>query len=92
MHKILLSKYLIAFIVFASLGISNIYSQNYNFTASSGTFTPVVGGTSLDVIETDETISGNIPIGFSFNYFRNAYTQIKITSNGVLTFDLATSS
>src|SRR5687768_6777114 len=68
----------------------SVKAQHYNFAASSGTFT-AVSGTAVDAIETDDAISGNIPIGFSFNYFGTAYTELKASSNGFLTFNLTSS-
>lgn len=36
----------------------------------------------------DDVYSGNIPIGFNFNYFGNDYTQVRISSNGWFSFTL----
>lgn len=35
----------------------------------------------------DDTYAGNIPIGFTFNFYGNNYTTCKLASNGFLTFD-----
>lgn len=37
---------------------------------------------------TDDSYSGVVPIGFSFNFYGNNYNQCVIGSNGVITFDL----
>jgi hypothetical protein len=68
------------------------YSQNYDFSSTMGTFVPVTGGTNLSSIQTDDILSSAIPIGFTFNYFGNNFTQVKASSNGVLTFDPLTTS
>ncbi len=36
----------------------------------------------------DDVYSGNIPLGFNFNYFGNDYTQVRISSNGWFSFTL----
>jgi hypothetical protein len=71
---------------------SSLYAQRYDFTASAGTFTPIAGATNLDAVEADDALSITIPIGFSFNYFGSAYTQLKVSSNGVLAIDPTTTS
>jgi Secretion system C-terminal sorting domain len=68
------------------------FSQRYDFAASSGTFTPLVGGVAVDAIEFDDALSGTLPIGFTFNYFGTNYTQFKVSSNGFITFDVASTS
>lgn len=37
----------------------------------------------------DDTWSASIPLGFSFCFFDNAYSNVVIGSNGIVTFDLA---
>ena len=34
----------------------------------------------------DDCVTGNIPIGFSFNYYGNIYTECQIQSNGIVGF------
>lgn len=63
-------------------------AQSYSLSGSAGTFTTVASGTAADAIETDDGMSSTIPIGFSFNYYGNTYTQLKACSNGFITFDL----
>src|SRR5688500_4368996 len=68
------------------LAVLNTKAQHYTLSAFSETFTPITGtGVS---IQSDDVISGNIPIGFSFNYFGSDYTELKASSNGFVTFDL----
>lgn len=66
------------------------HAQSYSLSGSAGTFTPVASGTAVDAVESDDSMSSTIPIGFSFNYYGNTYTQLKACSNGFLTFDLTT--
>ncbi|MFZ5999008.1 MAG: hypothetical protein ACOYW3_00735, partial [Bacteroidota bacterium] len=65
-------------------------AQQYVFSASSGTFMPVLSGTPIDAVETDEG-SAVIPIGFTFTYFGVNYAQAKVFSNGLVSFDLMAS-
>ena len=74
------------------LGISlSVWAQpQYNFTAVGGTFTPLVGSTDFDALEGDDVIPNVlVPIGFTFVYDGTAYTQLKASSNGWVTFNTA---
>lgn len=56
------------------------------YTGAPIPFAPVaVGGTNLFL--GDDELSTAIPMGFSFDFFCNTYTEIYIASNGILTFD-----
>lgn len=59
---------------------------NYAFTASSGTFTPITGGTVMTLSggSTDDGYYNNIPIGFAFSYDGNTYTTAAGCTNGWL--------
>jgi GEVED domain/Fibronectin type III domain/Secretion system C-terminal sorting domain/Bacterial Ig-like domain (group 2) len=60
----------------------------YQVLASSGTFTPITGGTSTSLAATaDDSLSSAFPIGFTFNYGGTNYTTIRVNSNGLLTFN-----
>jgi hypothetical protein len=65
---------------------------NYTFSATSGTFTPLSGGTAVDVIEADQQYSGALPLGFDFWYMGVRYTQVYASSNGWLSFTAPTDS
>ncbi|MBJ7427546.1 MAG: T9SS type A sorting domain-containing protein [Bacteroidia bacterium] len=59
---------------------------NYSLTASSGTFTPLVGGTTMTLSggNTDDGYWNNIPIGFIFPYAGINYTTAAGCTNGWL--------
>ncbi len=67
---------------------------NYNFAASSGTYTPLSGATSVTLVDAltsggdplDDGFANNIPIGFSLTYNGNAYTTIHACTNGFASF------
>ncbi len=88
MTKTLLSLFVLAFCCF-----TKVSSQvNYTFSASSGTYTLISGGTAVtlvnagvtDATTTDEGFANNIPIGFTFNYNGVDYTTVHINTNGFL--------
>ncbi|MFN3753738.1 GEVED domain-containing protein [Flavobacterium sp.] len=66
----------------------------YQFSASSGAFTPLVGGTPATSITatSDDTLSGSLPIGFAFNYGGTNYNNFRVSSNGLFTFNTTGSS
>ena len=64
-------------------------ADGYNFVASAGTFTPLVGGTSAG-INSDDTGSSSIALNgsttgtFNFIFEGITYTTITASSNGVM--------
>ncbi|PSK94501.1 PKD domain-containing protein [Taibaiella chishuiensis] len=80
-------------VLLAVLGLAPgmvVYAQvpasSYSYAASSGTYTDLVGGTSVSAIHTDDATSGVLPIGFTFNFCGVDYTQFVVNSNGFLSF------
>lgn len=61
-------------------------ASSYSFTPLAGTFTEITGGTAVSAIQTDDDISGNVPIGFNFTYCGIDYNQFIASSNGWLSF------
>jgi len=73
--------------------INSNAQMNYNFTATSGVYTQLIGGTNaLSSNTADDQLSNAITLPFTFYYNCQPYTQIKISSNGWLTFDLSQTS
>lgn len=63
---------------------------SYTFTAVNGAYT--ANSAPLTVVHgpnVDDALSAAINIGFTFNYRCQNYTQIKVSSNGWLTFNTA---
>lgn len=67
--------------------------SRYTFAASSGTFTPIMGGTApLDLYNASQTLAKNdgisvaIPLPFSFVYGGVARTSFQATTDGYLDF------
>ncbi|MCC7302620.1 MAG: PKD domain-containing protein [Bacteroidia bacterium] len=62
--------------------------SGYTFSETSGTYTAITGGTVHQTgvaLNTDAVFAG-IPLGFSFTYDRNTYTDIGISNNGFIWF------
>ena len=77
----------------ASGGTVDQNASGYSFAASADTFTPLTGSTAATVVNGDTTISAAIPLGFSFTYAGNTYTDVYASSNGFISFNaLAASS
>lgn len=71
----------------SSIVNAQLPASTYEFSAFSGTFTEVTGGTNVAAIQVDDGLSGVLPIGFTFNYCGLDYTEIKASSNGWITFN-----
>ena len=59
---------------------------------AAGGFVALTGSTAVASIKTDDAISGAIPIGFTFTYNGNNYTNVYASSNGFLSFNPAATS
>ena len=62
--------------------------QTNQYSISSTPFTPnTITGTPINL--NDDKFSTAIPLGFSFCFFGNVYTQCYVSDNGVLSFNPA---
>jgi hypothetical protein len=69
---------------------AQIPASSYTFSAVSGTFTDITGATAVNDIESDEDMSGALPIGFNFNFCGTDYTSLIASSNGWLSLGAPT--
>ena len=61
--------------------------NTYGFSATSGTYTPLIGGTTSGLTATaDDNLSAALPIGFNFVYGGTTFTTFKVSSNGAVYF------
>ena len=51
-----------------------------------------IAGSGTNVSLTDDAVTGNLPIGFNFEFYCNSYSQFKISSNGFIFFDLSSAN
>ncbi|MEI6766548.1 MAG: right-handed parallel beta-helix repeat-containing protein [Bacteroidota bacterium] len=65
-----------------SVSVNGQTAGSYSFSYSSGTYTPITGGTQLVASGQDELVSGLTAIGFNFVYCGVTYTNFKASSNG----------
>ena len=65
--------------------VNGVTSSNNYTVAQLPTFAPeTIGGTSVTL--GDDAVSASLPIGFSFCFFNNTYTNFWIGSNGWISF------
>lgn len=79
------------------LGINGVVwgqaASSYTFTAASGTYSALTGTTNTSLGATDdEGLSLAITLPFTFIFGGSPYSQIKVSSNGWLTFGSATNA
>jgi hypothetical protein len=55
--------------------------EHYLFSQGTTTYTPITGTAITDILG-DDMLSGAINIGFTFPYGMDAFTQVKVSSNG----------
>ncbi len=77
MKKVSLLLVMIIAVCLSFAGIDDFYS----FNATTGTYTAITG-TAVTAIHADDAISAAIPLGFTFPYGDEAFTDVKISSNG----------
>jgi hypothetical protein len=88
-----LSRLLLLLVLLLGSRLSQAQVDAYVFTPSQGTFTPLPAtATAVPVILADDVISGDLPIGFTFNFDGLPYTQLRASSNGFLSFNLSATS
>lgn len=56
----------------------------YTFAQSSGTYTPITGGTTLGIPTNDDDNFNSLPIGFYFFYNGIPYNTFSVNNNGVV--------
>ncbi len=93
-----MKKKLYLFAIIAVMALSTKAQIYYSFSASSGTYTPVTGGTAIAAFTqlstgagvsspaTDDGFRNNISIGFTFNYLGTNYTRLNVCTNGFVAF------
>jgi hypothetical protein len=83
-------------VVSSSLEAQSI--TNYTFATTTGTFTPIVGGTPVATSISAADFLGDtktsiaLPIGFPFTYMGQVYTQVVAVSDGYLSFNTTATS
>ncbi|MFK7968842.1 MAG: HYR domain-containing protein [Bacteroidia bacterium] len=55
-------------------------------------FSPATGSSWTNIGLSDDAMSSALPIGFSFDFYENTYTDFYISSNGFITFNSGTAN
>jgi hypothetical protein len=76
----------LAIVFFSQVAVGQITGL-YSFSETTGTYTPLTGGT-LSTASGDDGEQTNVPIGFTFIYDQQNYTTLTIGVNGGLSFTL----
>lgn len=72
--------------------LTNTFVAGYDVD-QTGTFSPVdISGSATNVSLGDDQVSGDLPLGFDFNFYGNDYSTFRISSNGFITFNASTAS
>ena len=83
------SRALLAAMVFAA-GWLSVRAQDadmdYTFAQSSGTYTPITGGTVHASETFNDVVFQNIDIGFPFVFNRQTHTKVSVSDNGFIAF------
>jgi hypothetical protein len=83
---------LVIFVLIVS-GTTASKAQYYDFTASSGAFTALTDPTAIGFADgTDDALSDEIALPFTFSFFGADYNALKVSTNGFITFDVSSSN
>ena len=67
------------------IGLTSVQSSTESYQVTNITFDPeVISGTSISL--TDDNVQGPFPIGFTFQFYGNNYTDFFVGSNGWVGF------
>lgn len=79
---------LLLFTLLASFGVKS--QITYNFSALTNPYTANATSTVVHGASIDDATSGNIVIGFNFNFGCTNYTRVRVSTNGWMTFNTTT--
>jgi hypothetical protein len=81
-----------SFLLLAAFASNAQVATNYTFSSSTGTYTPITGGSVVGGPTDDDVSTAGLNIGFTFTYNGTAYTQFGVNSNGWITLGSASPS
>lgn len=89
----MIKKLLLVFILSPLFSFGQSAASNYCFVAVAGTYAPLTGATNTSLGSTDDDVlSSAVTLPFSFVFAGTSYSQIKVCSNGWLTFGATTNT
>lgn len=72
---------IIFLMLFTVICLNAQIALHYNFNATTSNWIPIIG-TQIPEVLFDDALSNPIPIGFTFPYGANSYTDVMVSSNG----------
>ena len=86
------TRYKLAFLLLLVVCSSSLKAQvsSYNFSQVGGSYTALTAAATTLYTATDDAVSANITIPFTFTYSGTGYTGCKISTNGFLTLGTGT--
>jgi hypothetical protein len=60
--------------------------RDFTIAPRQETYVPVSGGSTVAAVQTNEGISGALPLGFDFKFDGQSYSEVYASSNGFLSF------
>ncbi|MBK9105729.1 MAG: proprotein convertase P-domain-containing protein [Saprospiraceae bacterium] len=90
-HRMIMLLFAAALLWFIPTESLQAQVANYSFTASSGTYTPLVAPTNVFPSGWDDNGAVSVPLGFTFTFNSVPYTTAFVHPNGYITFGSSTS-
>lgn len=90
-----MKKTLLILTALGSIASAKAQVSAYTFSQSSGTYTPITGGTvvvAASATGADDFVYTAQPIGFTFNYNGTNYTDFGVSTNGYIWFGTGSAS
>jgi hypothetical protein len=70
--------------------ISDLFGYSYDDTNPPSWVDITSDGTELIFSDTDDSFFGPVDIGFNFKFYENTYTQLYVSTNGLISFGMGT--
>lgn len=65
-------------------------AADYAFTYGSAPYVPLTGGTVTSAVHGDDVSAASVPLGFTFYFCGVPFTNVRVCSNGWMSFNTAT--
>jgi hypothetical protein len=76
--------------IYEPSSITTIDTCTSDYDVNGIMYSPAIISTTSFGLPCGDCVSGTIPIGFDFDFYCNTYNEFRISSNGFITFDIAT--
>jgi hypothetical protein len=82
----------IIFVLAATLSLRAQNAADYAFTYGNLAYVPLTGATAATAVQGDDQSAPSIPIGFNFYFCGVPYTNVRVCSNGWISFNTSSGS